>query len=142
MRGPPRVPIAVEIRSYRTLDFPDLGALCLQFLRETSTTPADIEAASFGVAGPVIGTRAQLTNVPWVVDLDTLRREVPVPRAYVLNDLEALAWSVPVLTRDEIEVLHEGDADAEGSVALIAAGTGLGIALAAESEWSADAARV
>ena len=38
--------------SYRTLDFRDLGALCLQFLRETSTTPADIDAASFGVAGP------------------------------------------------------------------------------------------
>lgn len=127
-RGATR-PDAVEARMYRTLDFPDLGALCLQFLRETSTKPADIDAATFGVAGPVNGTRVQLTNVPWVVDLDTLRREVPVPRAYLLNDLEALAWSVPVLTPDEIEVLHKGDADADGSVALIAAGTGLGIAL-------------
>ena len=127
-RGATR-PDLVEIRSYRTLDFRDLGALCLQFLRETSTTPADIDAASFGVAGPVAGTRARLTNVPWVVDLDTLRSEVPIPRAYLLNDLEALAWSVPVLTPDEIEVLHEGQADAAGSVALIAAGTGLGIAL-------------
>jgi glucokinase len=127
-RGATR-PDVVEIRSYRTLDFHDLGALCLQFLRETSTTPADIDAASFGVAGPVTRTRAQLTNVPWVVDLDTLRREVPIPRAYLLNDLEALAWSVPVLRPDEIEVLHEGHVDADGSVALIAAGTGLGIAL-------------
>jgi glucokinase len=122
-------PAAAETRSYRTLDFSDLGALCLQFLRETSTSPADIEAASFGVAGPITGTRAQLTNVPWVVDLDTLRSDVPVPRAYLLNDLEALAWSVPVLTDDEIHVLHEGHADPEGSVALIAAGTGLGVAL-------------
>jgi glucokinase len=127
-RGATR-PDLVEIRSYRTLDFRDLGALCLQFLRETSTTPADIDAASFGVAGPVAGTRAQLTNVPWVVDLDTLRSEVPIPRAYLLNDLEALAWSVPVLMPEEIEVLHEGQADATGSVALIAAGTGLGVAL-------------
>ncbi len=127
-RGAPR-PDLVESRSYRTLDFRDLGAMCLQFLRETSTTPADIDAASFGVAGPVAGTHARLTNVPWVVDLDTLRSEVPIPRAYLLNDLEALAWSVPVLMPDEIEVLHEGQADAAGSVALIAAGTGLGIAL-------------
>jgi glucokinase len=122
-------PDVVEIRSYRTLDFPNLGALCLHFLRETSTKPIDIDAASFGVAGPVSGTRAQLTNVPWVVDLDALRNEVPIPRAYLLNDLEALAWSVPVLTPDEIEVLHEGQPDAAGNVALIAAGTGLGIAL-------------
>ncbi len=122
-------PIAAEVRSFRTADFPDLGALCLQFLRDTSTNPADVEAASFGVAGPITGTRAHLTNVPWVVDLDTLRSEVPVPRAYLLNDLEALAWSVPVLTNDEIHVLHEGHVDPEGSVALIAAGTGLGVAL-------------
>ena len=71
-------PDAVEVRSYRTLDFPDLGALCLQFFRETSTNPADIDAASFGVAGPVSGTRAQLTNVPWTIDLDTLRSELPL----------------------------------------------------------------
>jgi glucokinase len=127
-RGATR-PRAVEIRSYRTLDFSNLGALCLRFLRETSTTPADIEAASFGVAGPVTGTRARLTNVPWSVDVDGLRSEMPIPRAYLLNDLEALAWSISVLTPDEIDVLHEGRPDAAGSVALIAAGTGLGIAL-------------
>ena len=101
-------PKAIEIRSYRTLDFPDLGAVSLHFLRETSTDPHDIEAAAFGVAGPITGARAHLTNVPWIVDLDALRRDVAIPRAYLLNDLEALAWSVPVLTSDEIEVVHEG----------------------------------
>ena len=127
-RGQTR-PGAVEIRSYRTLDFPSLGALALKFLRETSTRPVDIEAAAFGVAGPITGRRAQLTNVPWLVDLDTLRSDVPIPRAYLLNDLEALAWSVPVLASAEIEILHEGQPDANGNVALIAAGTGLGTAL-------------
>jgi glucokinase len=122
-------PKAIEIRAYRTLDFPDLGAVSLHFLRETSTAPHDIEAAVFGVAGPITGTRAHLTNVPWIVDLDALRRDVAIPRAHLLNDLEALAWSVPVLTSDEIEVVHEGRPDAGGNVALIAAGTGLGIAL-------------
>ena len=122
-------PKAIEIRSYRTLDFPDLGAVSLHFLRETSTDPRDIEAAGFGVAGPITGARAHLTNVPWIVDLDALRRDVAIPRAYLLNDLEALAWSVPVLTSDEIEVVYEGRPDASGNVALIAAGTGLGIAL-------------
>jgi len=122
-------PKAVEVRSYRTLDFPDLGSVCSHFLRETSTNPHVIEAAGFGVAGPITGTRAHLTNVPWIVDLDALRREVAIPRASLLNDLEALAWSIPVLTSDEIDVVHEGQADARGNVALIAAGTGLGTAL-------------
>ena len=127
--GQSRRPNAVEIRSYRTLDFPDLVAVCLHFLRETSTPPADIEAAGFGVAGPITGTRAELTNVPWIVDLTALQREVPTPHAYLLNDLEALGWSVPALEADEIEVLHAGRPDAHGNVALIAAGTGLGTAL-------------
>jgi glucokinase len=122
-------PKAIEVRSYRTLDFPDLGAVSLHFLRETATDPHEIEAAGFGVAGPITGARAHLTNVPWIVDLDALRREMTIPHAYLLNDLEALAWSVPVLTPDEIDVVHEGRADARGNVALIAAGTGLGIAL-------------
>ena len=43
-------PRAVEIRSYRTLDFADLGALCLRFLGDTSAHARDITAASFGVA--------------------------------------------------------------------------------------------
>ena len=113
-------PEAVEIRSYRTLDFSDLGALCLRFLRDTSASASDVTAASFGVAGPIVGNRAQLTNVPWIVDVDALRREVPVPRAYLLNDLEALAWCLPVLIPGEVDTLRDGQADRLGSVALSA----------------------
>lgn len=122
-------PDAVDIRSYRTLDFPDLGALAKQFLKDTKTPTADIEAAGFGVAGPVNGSRAQLTNIPWIVDVDVMSGELAIPRAHLLNDLEALAWSVPVLNEAEIIVLHEGQSDPSGNAALIAAGTGLGIAL-------------
>jgi glucokinase len=127
-RGAAR-PDAAEVRSYRTTDFADFGALLLEFLRETSTRPADIDIACFGVAGPVVGMRAHMTNVPWIVDVDALRGRVPFQQAYLLNDLEAIAWSIPVLTPAELEVLHEGRGDARGNAALIAAGTGLGVAL-------------
>jgi glucokinase len=122
-------PTLVELRSYRTLDFPELGRMLAQFLRDTATHPNDIKAATFGVAGPVTERRAQLTNVPWVIDLDSLRGDVALPHAYLLNDLEALAWSVPVLAPEEVVVLREGAPDPHGNIALIAAGTGLGIAL-------------
>ena len=122
-------PRARDTRSYRTLDFADLGDLSKQFLADIGTKASDLDAASFGVAGPIRGQRAQLTNVPWAIDLDALRDDLAIPRAYLLNDLEALAWSVTVLTPDEIAILHEGDADPAGNAALIAAGTGLGIAV-------------
>ena len=127
-RGAAR-PAALDTRSYRTLDFPDLAALSRQFLQDAGAGVTEIEAASFGVAGPVTGAQARLTNVPWTVDIDAIRNDLPIPRAYLLNDLEALAWSVPVLDADEIEVLREGEAEPSGNAALIAAGTGLGIAL-------------
>ena len=122
-------PEMIHTRTYRTTDFPSLSALSQHFLRDTSTRPSDVEAISFGVAGPVDGMRAKLTNVPWLVDLDAVRREVPASRAHLLNDLEALAWSVAVLNADEVAVLHEGTTDTRGNVGLIAAGTGLGIAV-------------
>ena len=124
-----RRPKAIDVRSYRTLNYPDLGALSSQFLSDAGVSAKDVEAASFGVAGPVRRGRAQLTNVPWLVDAETVCRELPIPHAHLLNDLEALAWSVPVLNSDEVEVLRQGDADPRGNAALIAAGTGLGVAL-------------
>jgi len=129
-RGATR-PRLVDARTYRTVDYPHLHALSRQFLRDTGTPTSDIEAACFGVAGPIDGMRARLTNVSWVVDVEAFCREMPIARAYLLNDLEALAWSVPVLAADEIEVLCEGEPDSRGNMGLIAAGTGLGIALLA-----------
>jgi glucokinase len=122
-------PDRIDARTYRTLDYASLGALSRQFLRDTGTSVTDIEAASFGVAGPIDGRRAKLTNIPWMVDLDELGRDLTIPRAHLLNDLEALAWSISVLGSDEVAVLHEGIADPRGNVGLIAAGTGLGIAV-------------
>ena len=122
-------PDVIDVRAYRTLDYADLGALSSRFLRDAGVSARDVEAASFGVAGPVRKGRAQLTNVPWLVDAEAVCRDLPIPRAHLLNDLEALAWSVPVLESDEVAVLREGEADPTGNAALIAAGTGLGIAL-------------
>lgn len=122
-------PAAVDIRTYRTLDFPNLGALALDFVKDAGTAAREIDAACFGVAGPVTGTSARLTNIPWVVEAGAMCRDLSVPRTYLLNDLEALAWSVSVLEPDEIEVLLEGEPDESGGAALLAAGTGLGMAL-------------
>jgi glucokinase len=124
-------PSEVDIRNYRTLDFPNLTALCRQFLKDAATDAGKIQSACFGVAGPVSGRRAQLTNVPWEVDADAICRDLPIPRANLLNDLEVMAWAVPVLRRDELAVLLKGEQPPHntGGAALIAAGTGLGVAL-------------
>ena len=52
-----------------------------------------------------------------------------IPSVALLNDLQAMAYGVPVLHGSELHVLQEGEALRGGNMALIAAGTGLGEAL-------------
>ena len=122
--GRPRKVVSQE---FATLAFSDLPSLIRAFLKERHDAP--IQAAAFGVAGPVIGRAAQLTNVPWHVDADEITDAFRIGRAALLNDLEAMAYGVTVLAGDELHILQKGTPATGGNAAVIAAGTGLGEAL-------------
>jgi glucokinase len=51
-------------REYTTLDFDSLDEILTTFLDETGTSTVD--GVCVGVAGPVSGLVARLTNVPWL----------------------------------------------------------------------------
>ena len=125
----PARPRPVLVRSFGTLDYDDLPTMIATYLKEGGVTPAEIDIACFGVAGPVIEGTAKLTNVPWYVDARRVTAAFGIGRVVLLNDLEAMAWGVPVLRESEVHVLQEGEAVRAGNIALIAAGTGLGQAL-------------
>src|SRR5213079_1974694 len=65
----------------------------------------------------------------WRVDAVRVSRVFSIPRVRLLNDLQAMAYSIPVLHDAETHVLQRGEALRAGNIALIAAGTGLGEAL-------------
>ena len=115
------------IREYTTLDFDSLDEILTTFLDETGTSSVD--AVCVGVAGPVSGLVARLTNVPWLADASPMAERFPRRPVLLLNDLEAMAYSVAVLEPEELCVLQEGVPVPSGNAALIAAGTGLGEAL-------------
>jgi glucokinase len=121
-----RRPEPVETRAFPTLEFGDLGDMVAEFLAGARAGSTRIEAACFGVAGPVVGTTARLTNVPWQADAVELTSRLSIARVSLLNDLVALARAVPVLVTSELHVLQRGRMVPEGNKALIAAGTGLG----------------
>jgi glucokinase len=72
---------------------------------------------------------ARLTNVPWQVDAAAVARRFSFPVVTLLNDLQAMAYSVAVLRPDELAVVQPGRRVPTGNAALVAAGTGLGEAL-------------
>src|SRR5262249_49606892 len=122
-------PHSISVQSFSTLDYGDLPSMISAFLGAHGTARRAIDRASFGVAGPVIDQAATLTNVPWRVDARAVASAFTIGRVFLLNDLEAMAWSVPVLREAEVHVLQEGTALRGGNIALIAAGTGLGEAM-------------
>jgi glucokinase len=85
-----------------------------------------IEAACFGVAGPVRHGRSDTTNLPWDVDARELARALHLSSVGLINDLEAHAYGIAMLAPDDFVMLNQGALDASGNAAVIAAGTGLG----------------
>ena len=88
-----------------------------------------IDAACFGVAGPVVDGHVKTTNLPWIIDSQALRAALKTETVYLLNDLEAAAYGVFTLDNEEFYTLNEGTMHSTGNKALIAAGTGLGQAI-------------
>ena len=87
---------------------------------------AKVDAACFGVPGPVRNGRLRLTNLPWTLDSRELSSGLNITHVFLINDLEANGYGVAELSADQIFTLAEGDAGQVGNRALIAAGTGLG----------------
>jgi glucokinase len=117
----PRAPIVRE--TFPSDDYPSLESVVREFL---SRHDVRVQAACFDVAGPVVGGRAKVTNLPWSIEVDELRESLNLPTVHLLNDLQALAYAVPQLGPDELHTLKEGKALEGGSIAVVAPGTGLG----------------
>jgi glucokinase len=116
-----QVHVAHEM-SYPSHDFTTFEALLEDFLNGME---APVHAA-FGVAGPVQGRVVHTTNLPWFIEADVLQQRFGFDACGLLNDLEATAYGLPALGAEDMLSLQQGEPDASGNAAVIAAGTGLG----------------
>lgn len=99
-----------------------------QFL--SSSTAATPTVAVFGVAGPVRGQTAYVTNLPWKLDAAKLARSLSIPKVVLANDLAVAAKGCLHLSPDIAVPLGGRPVTlANQDLAVIAAGTGLGEAL-------------
>ena len=119
---------------YPSTNYPSLEAIIAEFL---STSDGEITGASFGVAGPVVNRRAQITNLTWTIDAEVIGEALGV-ETHLLNDLEAIANAVPYLEAEDVFVINEGRPEPGGAIAVIAPGTGLGEAFLV---WHASESR-
>ena len=117
----PHAPLAETER--HSADYPSLEAMVTEFLGQVKMS---VDVASFDVAGPVINGRVKTTNLPWVMDESTLAKDLNLKAAHLINDLEAVARAVPALRAEDVVTINKGEPVANGPIAIIAPGTGLG----------------
>ncbi len=108
-------------------DYPDIDSAIARFIADHAGGGA-ITAATLGVAGPVEGNRCRVVNSHWTVDGDALATAFGIADVRLLNDFEALAWSLPRLAAADLMPVGGGSAVAGAPIAVIGPGTGLGTA--------------
>jgi glucokinase len=106
-------------------DYASFGDALAAFL---ARHPEPIGHAVFGVAGVVEGERCALTNSPWVVDAAELNARLGLSDVRLVNDFEAIAWSLPKLARQDLRKLGGGEPKPEAPMLVLGPGTGLGVA--------------
>jgi glucokinase len=113
----------VSERVFPSREHSELGEIVSQFLKDSGTRP---EAACFGIAGPVRNGRVETSNLPWVIEQSRLAQQIHLPATLLINDLEASAWGIGALGRDDLVTLNPGTSAPVGNQGVIAPGTGLG----------------
>jgi glucokinase len=114
---------ALKEATFASDRYPNLESLVHEFLQQAGVP---VKAACFGVAGPVVGGRASITNLGWVMEEQQLAEALNLSAVQLLNDLQAIGYGVPSLGADDLHTLNEGQAVRGGAKAIIAPGTGLG----------------
>ena len=114
--------VTVEQR-YESAAYATFDALLGEFMTLAAGT---IDAACFAVAGPVIGSRAEVTNLHWQMDAEALAAKFTIARLSLINDFYAVALGVPLLRPSDLLSLNAGARVPYAPIAILGAGTGLG----------------
>lgn len=85
------------------------------------------QAAAIAIANPITGDEVRMTNHHWAFSQSAVKAEFGLQNLQLLNDFTALALALPVLPADELRQVGGGAAVADAPIALLGAGTGLGV---------------
>lgn len=107
----------------------DFNSLLGTFMQEAAQIPAasrTVDAACFGVAGPIHGQNAKITNLGWTIRTDELSAEFGIANISLINDFAAVGCGIEALHEDDLVTLQAGEPELHGTRAVLGAGTGLG----------------
>lgn len=113
--------VVLREQRYASAAFSGLETMLGDFLGD-----AKLSSACFGVAGPVQGRMAKITNLPWQIDADAIAAQFAIPMVALINDFQAVAYGIEALGEHDLLTLQAGQTQERAPRAVIGAGTGLG----------------
>jgi glucokinase len=114
-------------------DYADLPEAAAAFVARQAARDR-IRSAFLAVAGPVENGRCENVNSGWVIDAQTVQSRLRFASVRLLNDFEAIAWSLRRLAPDDVFRIGGGYAQPNAPMVVTGAGTGFGIAAFLPSE--------
>jgi len=118
---------------YSSSDFTDFESMLRAFLKECDLTEGRVEVLTLALPGLVSDLSARLTNLPWIIEKQSLKDAFGISKIHFMNDFQASAIGIDQLQEQDSIVLNTGVLNSAGfdkktiQVA-VGAGTGLGVA--------------
>ena len=113
---------------YESGEFDGFDPLLHTFLRDNGLQGEAVDMLSLALPGVVEEQRARLTNLPWLLDKQELRKEFGVRDIHFMNDFQASALGIPHMQAGDMIALNQGDTHRHETRVVVGAGTGLGVA--------------
>lgn len=113
---------ALKEGTYQSQEYESITEITNDFLQGQP----DPEACCIGAAGPVFAGKVKLTNLSWEMDSNEMAKHISDVKVFLINDLEATAYGLAMLSDQDTVAIHKGMGAPAGNAAIIAPGTGLG----------------
>jgi glucokinase len=120
----PGAPIT-DVRVLPCADHPTLQAAMHAYL--DGLNQGMPRAAAIAIANPITGDEVRMTNHHWAFSQSAVKAGFGLHTLLLLNDFTALALALPALPAHELRQVGGGTAQPDAAIALLGAGTGLGV---------------
>lgn len=117
----------IKIGHYANSDYSSFSSIIDTFFVGTNFDLSTIESACFCVAGPIVNEVVHLTNLPWLIETSTIKKQLKIDKVSLINDFVAVGYGLDMLQPQDLFTLQTGKLHVGAPRAYIGAGTGLGV---------------
>ena len=114
-----------QVKKFLCVDFDSIDAAIKHYF--DSLPDYTFDTGCIAIACPVNSDWVKMTNHSWCFSQRSLQAQLGLDWLGVINDFAAVAYSLPILSENQIVQLGTGEREANGNIAVFGPGTGLGV---------------